>query len=153
MKIYKSELNAFIGELEIYADETGILRIDFNGRGKGKEGPLEENEWTKKAVIQLEEYFTGQRKKFDLPLNLHGTDFQKKVWNGLLEIPYGETTTYGKLAHAIGDDKAARAVGMALHNNPIMIVVPCHRVIGANGSLTGFAGGLKVKEKLLSLEV
>lgn len=105
-----------------------------------------------KAAIQLEEYLDGRRKTFELPLNPKGTVFQKKVWQALRDIPYGETRTYGQIAKAVGSPKGARAVGMACHNNPIIIVTPCHRVIGANGALTGFAGGLAMKEFLLGRE-
>lgn len=104
------------------------------------------------AEQQLYEYFKGLRKEFDLPLNPQGTVFQKKVWKALQEIPYGEVRTYGQIAGAVGSPKGARAVGMACHNNPILIMIPCHRVIGANGSLTGFGCGLDMKEKLLKLE-
>ena len=101
---------------------------------------------------QLDEYFEGRRRSFDLPLNPVGTAFQKRVWAALREIPYGETTSYGKTAAAIGFPDAARAVGLANGQNPISIVVPCHRVIGANGSLTGYGGGLDAKRWLLAHE-
>ena len=101
---------------------------------------------------QMREYFEGKRKAFDLPLRPDGTDFQKKVWNALLEIPFGETRSYQDIANAVGSPKACRAVGMANHQNPIIIVIPCHRVIGKNGKLVGYGGGLSMKEKLLLLE-
>jgi methylated-DNA-[protein]-cysteine S-methyltransferase len=101
---------------------------------------------------QLGEYFTGERSQFDVPLCFVGTDFQKKVWRALLDIPYGETRTYSEIAVEIGNAKAVRAVGAANGRNPISIIAPCHRVIGASGALTGFAGGLPAKETLLSLE-
>lgn len=101
---------------------------------------------------QMKEYFEGERKEFDLPLRPEGTDFQKKVWNVLLEIPFGETRSYQDIANAVGSPKACRAVGMANHQNPIIIVIPCHRVIGKNGKLVGYGGGLSMKEKLLLLE-
>ena len=101
---------------------------------------------------QLEEYFSGRLQDFDLPLKPKGTDFQKQVWKALLTIPYGETKSYGDIAKQIGKEKAVRAVGGANHVNPISIVIPCHRVIGKNGNLTGYGGGLEVKEKLLELE-
>lgn len=104
------------------------------------------------AYNQLSEYLNGKRIEFDLPLNPEGTEFQKKVWNALCEIPYGETRSYKQVAEAVGNPKASRAVGMANNKNPIMIFIPCHRVIGANGSLTGYACGLHIKEKLLTLE-
>lgn len=112
----------------------------------------QETELIRKAYEQLTEYFAGKRKSFDLPLYLEGTKFQQKVWAALQTIPYGETRSYGEIARQIGSPKAARAVGGANHNNPVMILVPCHRVIGADGSLTGFGGGLDMKKYLLELE-
>ncbi|MCH5249925.1 MAG: methylated-DNA--[protein]-cysteine S-methyltransferase [Lachnospiraceae bacterium] len=106
----------------------------------------------KESKKQLKEYFAGKRREFDLPISLHGTDFRKKVWNVLRSIPYGETLSYGEVAAQIGNPKASRAVGGANNKNPVMIIVPCHRVIGADGSLTGFGGGLPAKEYLLAME-
>lgn len=125
---------------------TGLYRDD------NIEGEEQETELLKKAHQQLKEYFSGKRKTFDLPIHLEGTEFQKKVWAALQTIPYGATRTYGEIAEQIGKHKASRAVGGANHNNPIMIIVPCHRVIGANGSLVGFGGGLDMKKYLLELE-
>ncbi|SDJ54963.1 methylated-DNA--[protein]-cysteine S-methyltransferase [Streptomyces indicus] len=104
------------------------------------------------AVEQLTAYFAGERTTFDLPLHLDGTDFQRTVWAELLKIPYGETRTYGELAEALGNPAASRAVGLANGKNPIGIIVPCHRVVGANGSLTGYGGGLDRKRRLLDFE-
>lgn len=104
------------------------------------------------AVQQLQEYFSGKRREFDLPLRLHGTAFQQRVWQSLTEIPYGETLSYGQLARRIGKPSASRAVGLANGRNPISILVPCHRVIGADGSLTGYGGGLERKRWLLAHE-
>jgi O-6-methylguanine DNA methyltransferase len=101
---------------------------------------------------QLKEYFAGTRKEFDVPLDIEGTDFQKRVWNELQNIPYGKTISYKSLSEKLGDVKAIRAVGKANGQNPIAIIIPCHRVIGANGTLVGYAGGLAIKEKLLHLE-
>ncbi|WP_317854868.1 methylated-DNA--[protein]-cysteine S-methyltransferase [Chakrabartyella piscis] len=101
---------------------------------------------------QLEDYFIGKRKDFDLPMNPKGTQFQKKVWNALMEIPYGKTVSYGEIAKIAGSPKGARAVGMANHVNPIVVVVPCHRVIGSNGKLVGYGGGVDKKVYLLDLE-
>ena len=106
----------------------------------------------KNIFIQLREYFNRQRKEFDLPLEILGTDFQKKVWDELTKIPYGETISYGELANRMGDKNLMRAVAAANGANPIPIIIPCHRVIGADGSLTGYGGGLDVKQKLLELE-
>ena len=105
-----------------------------------------------RAQRQLEEYFRGERTRFDLPLQPKGTPFQLAVWRALTEIPYGETASYGDVARAVGRPKAFRAVGMANHCNPIPIIVPCHRVIGSDGRLTGYAGGLEIKRALLELE-
>ncbi|MGI5979597.1 MAG: methylated-DNA--[protein]-cysteine S-methyltransferase [Oscillospiraceae bacterium] len=105
-----------------------------------------------RAKAQLDEYFAGKRKDFDLPLAAEGTVFQTKVWAALQTIPYGETRTYGELAAMIGQPKASRAVGGANHRNPLAIVIPCHRVIGADGGLTGYGGGLPMKEYLIKLE-
>jgi len=104
------------------------------------------------AAEQLDEYFAGRRDAFDLPLTLHGTEFQQRVWSALLEIPYGETWTYGELAEHIGQPTASRAVGLANGKNPIGVIVPCHRVVGADGGLTGYGGGLNRKQSLLEHE-
>ena len=117
-----------------------------------KEYVLEETELIQSCKKQLEEYFAGKRNAFDLPLAPKGTAFQQKVWKALTEIPYGETRTYGEIAAGIGNPKAARAVGMANNKNPIGIIIPCHRVVGANGKLVGYAGGMEKKAFLLELE-
>ncbi|WMJ83499.1 methylated-DNA--[protein]-cysteine S-methyltransferase [Oscillospiraceae bacterium LTW-04] len=109
--------------------------------------PLTEN-----VFAQIVEYLAGQRKNFDFPYILYGTPFQKKVWRALCDIPYGETRSYKQLAEAVDNPNACRAVGMANHRNPMMIVVPCHRVVGASGKLTGYTGGLEMKAALLKLE-
>ncbi|OUP79404.1 hypothetical protein B5F08_04160 [Anaeromassilibacillus sp. An172] len=106
----------------------------------------------KELEKQLREYMNGERKSFSIPLNPNGTPFQKKVWNELLKIPYGEVRTYGEIAKAVGCPKGARAVGLACNKNPIIILIPCHRVVGKSGRLTGYACGIDVKEKFLSLE-
>ena len=133
------------------AEENGaICDVFFNNEkvtNRKIETPL-----IKKAAAQLAEYFDGKRKTFDLPLAPHGTNFQMQVWKALQNIPYGETRSYGEVAAMIGNSKACRAVGMANNRNPIPIIIPCHRVIGHNGSLTGYAGGLVLKRKLLELE-
>lgn len=112
----------------------------------------EETDLIKKAAKQLKEYYDGLRREFDLPLDLQGTPFQLKVWNELLKIPYGQTRTYKQIAQAIGSPKAYRAVGNANNQNKIMVVVPCHRVIGSNGQMVGYAGGIEMKEMLLAIE-
>lgn len=114
--------------------------------------PTEPDDLLKEAVRQLEEYFAGARREFALPLAMNGTPFQKDVWNALRDIPYGATVSYGDIARAIGRPKAFRAVGQANHVNPISIIVPCHRVVGSSGKLTGYGGGMPAKEFLLALE-
>jgi methylated-DNA-[protein]-cysteine S-methyltransferase len=104
------------------------------------------------AIEQLREYFNGKRSQFDLPLDVSGTPFQRAVWSELRKIPYGSTCSYMDIARSLGKSGAARAVGMANHENPIAIVIPCHRVVGSDGSLTGYAGGLHLKKQLLSIE-
>lgn len=111
-----------------------------------------ETDILKRAISQLEQYFNGKRIEFDLPIKLNGTDFQQKVWTALRTIPYGETCNYKEIAMRIDNPRACRAVGGANNKNPIMIIVPCHRVIGANGSMVGFGAGIEVKEYLLNLE-
>lgn len=142
-----------VGELTICCRNEAVNAICF-GRVIPAEKDMKEvrTELTDKVYTQLAEYFEGKRKEFDLPLNPEGTEFQKKVWNALLAIPYGETKSYKEIAEAVGDEKASRAVGMANNKNPIPIIIPCHRVVGADGTLTGYAGGLDVKKKLLDLE-
>ncbi len=132
-------------------EENGALTGLYFGRFslEGEEGLTALLE---RASRQLEEYFAGKRKQFDLPLSLRGTEFQRQVWAALRDIPYGETRSYGQIAQAVGRPKAVRAVGMANHRNPISIIVPCHRVVGADGSLTGYGGGLENKKFLLALE-
>ncbi len=115
-------------------------------------GPRRHTEALDNALTQLREYFSGSRRAFDLPLDVHGTAFQRTVWDKIARIPYGATTTYGKIAQGIGKPKSARAVGAANGANPLPIIIPCHRVIGANGSLTGYGGGLEMKAALLRLE-
>ena len=112
----------------------------------------EPNEFSDNVYRQIEEYFEGKRKEFDLKVKMKGTPFQKKVWDALKKIPYGETKTYKDIAEMINCPKGFRAVGMACHNNPVWICVPCHRVVGKNGSLVGYAGGVDMKSKLLNLE-
>ncbi|MEL4106805.1 methylated-DNA--[protein]-cysteine S-methyltransferase [Oscillospiraceae bacterium WX1] len=117
-----------------------------------KSDVFEETPLIRLAADQLFDYFEGHRRQFDVPLELTGTPFQRAVWASLLQIPFGRTRTYGALAHAVGSPAACRAVGNACHVNPIAIIVPCHRVLGAGGTLTGYAGGLACKRALLALE-
>ena len=121
-------------------------------RTAGQKGESVFTELSDEAFRQITEYLSGKRQKFDLPLKITGSDFQKKVYSALLGIPYGKTASYGEIAAKTGNPKAARAVGGACNKNPILLAVPCHRVVGASGSLTGFAAGIEIKKKLLELE-
>ena len=139
-----------IGPLTLLSGGNGLKILSF---GKKIPPGLElDPDGNRPVMDQLNEYFAGVRRDFDLRLDLEGTPFQQSVWQALLAIPYGETRSYGEIARAIGKPGAARAVGMANHNNPVSIVVPCHRVIGHDGSLVGYGGGLDVKTALLKLE-
>lgn len=145
--------NTKYGKITI-SEENGFIIEITTGFSDLKSNVLTKNETTliKKAHNQLEEYFKGIRKTFDLPLAPKGTEFQKKVWKELLNIPYGSTCSYKDIAISIGNEKACRAVGNANNKNPIFIVIPCHRVIGANGDLVGYGSGIELKKKLLDLE-
>lgn len=139
------------GDFKITEEEGTITKIEYiretTAPEEGDPSPT-----TDQAARELQEYFAGSRKIFEVSMSPQGTDFQKAVWQALTEIPYGEVRTYGQIAARIGSPKGARAVGVACHNNPIMIMIPCHRVIGKNGALTGYAGGLDIKERLLKIE-
>lgn len=149
-----------IGKILILEEEQGITELsliadsDYELRSEALalEYAMEETMLLKEAARQLNEYLEGKRTEFTVQLNPKGTQFQQKVWEELRTIPYGETRSYKQIAEAIGNVNASRAVGMANHYNPIMCMIPCHRVIGANGSLVGYAGGLPVKEQLLNME-
>jgi methylated-DNA-[protein]-cysteine S-methyltransferase len=154
--VYKF-LESPVGKLKLVASDKGLTAIlwknDSPRRVPGKD--LVQNDKhpvLMRAEFQLREYFAGSRQMFDIPLDMRGTTFQKSVWEALLAIPFGETRSYGELAKQLGRPSASRAVGAANGRNPISIVVPCHRVIGSSGKLTGFAGGLEVKAYLLGLE-
>jgi methylated-DNA-[protein]-cysteine S-methyltransferase len=146
-----------VGELKLVASDDGLAailwendkpgRVRLNIIGEDKAHPI-----LLETERQLEEYFAGHRKNFDMKLDFAGTEFQKKVWQALLTIPFGETRSYGQIAQQIGNPSAVRAVGAANGKNPISIIAPCHRVIGSTGELTGFAGGLEAKALLLNLE-
>ncbi|MGZ4740721.1 MAG: methylated-DNA--[protein]-cysteine S-methyltransferase, partial [Ilumatobacteraceae bacterium] len=147
------------GELRIIAGERGLRAILFDSEDPARVASIDEADLQEgrtplldKAVEQLEEYFAGTRRVFDLPLDPHGTPFQQSVWMVLRTIPYGQTISYGQQARRLGDPNKARAVGAANGKNPLSIVVPCHRVIGSGGHLTGFAAGLEVKSWLLDHE-
>ena len=139
-----------VGTLRL-SEENGALTELLFEAWDGKT-PKAETELLRVAQRELREYFAGERREFTLPLSPKGTPFQRRVWDALLTIPYGETRSYGEIAALAGSPKASRAVGAANHRNPISIFIPCHRVIGADGSLTGYGGGLEVKRALLELE-
>ncbi|WP_151981494.1 methylated-DNA--[protein]-cysteine S-methyltransferase [Acinetobacter guerrae] len=146
-----------VGQLKLVANEQALVAILWDNENPKRVRLAELTEDLNhpilvKTKMQLIEYFSGQRSVFDIPLDFEGTDFQKKVWAALLTIPYGETRSYKYIAQYIGNEKAVRAVGAANGKNPISIIAPCHRVIGAGGALVGFAGGLDKKEILLKLE-
>ena len=142
-----------LGRLGIRDNSQNITNLYFESENIYRDDVIiEESDLTILAYTQIREYLDGQRKVFDLPLHPNGTEFQIKVWKALTEIPYGETRSYKNIAISIGNEKACRAVGMANNKNPIPIIIPCHRVIGANKKLVGYAGGLDLKERLLDLE-
>lgn len=155
MNVHRTRVESPIGDIVITGDDDAITLLGRIGKARFDSG-----EWVevdrfaaiKEAEQQLEAYWAGELFEFDLPLNPSGTPFQKKVWAALCNIPYGKTATYGEIAQQIGTPTASRAVGAANGRNPIAIVVPCHRVIGSNGKLTGYAGGLDMKEALLAHE-
>ena len=147
--IYQFTYETVLGSVTFVEEDGALLAITTH---RSYEGIEQETALIKEAYQQLSEYLKGERQMFDLPLNPRGTDFQKRVWQALCDIPYGETRSYKQIAEAIGHPKAVRAVGMANNRNPITIVVPCHRVIGADGKLVGYGGGLEMKEFLLRLE-
>ncbi|MGD2147042.1 MAG: methylated-DNA--[protein]-cysteine S-methyltransferase [Anaerolineae bacterium] len=156
-------IESHIGTVWVASTHKGVCKVSLGARGEeafrswlsdraSAARPRGEPESLMRAVSQLREYLSGRRQVFELPLDVRGTAFQRAVWNRVGHIPYGETTTYGAIAYLIGNPNASRAVGAAVGANPVPIIVPCHRVIGASGALTGFGGGLEVKESLLRLE-
>ena len=150
MKIYITHYQSPIGTVEIAGAREGIISLKFVNRPQA--GCLKLPGFLKEGVKQIDEYFNGQRKSFFLKLSLRGTEFQNSVWRRLIKIPYGQTYSYGEFATAIGKPAACRAVGNANGKNPISIIVPCHRLIGSDGSLTGYGGGLWRKEWLIKHE-
>ena len=147
--LYKTYYESPAGLIEIMANDTGVTSILFV---KKRAGRSKNNPHTTECLKQLHDYFNKERKTFSVPLDLIGTDFQKRVWNELLNIPYGKTISYLQLAIRLGDKKCIRAAGTANGRNPLSIIVPCHRVIGSNGDLVGYGGGLDKKKFLLELE-
>lgn len=147
---YKGYYNSPIGLVELISNDNAILSVDFVEK---EEGTSEKHpEVLVQCIKELDEYFKGKRKNFTVKLEIQGTEFQKKVWNELTRIPFGETVSYKYIAEAIENPKAVRAVGNANHNNSLGIIIPCHRVVGTNGKLTGYAGGIWRKEWLLQHE-
>jgi methylated-DNA-[protein]-cysteine S-methyltransferase len=155
--VYYDYMDSPLGRLRLAADAHGLRHVDFEA-GRSRWPPAPDHGWTRAAGplaaarAQLGDYFAGHRRGFDLPLNPRGTPFQRGVWLALAEIPYGATLSYGELARRLGRPLAVRAVGAANGRNPLPIVLPCHRVIGSDGSLTGYGGGLPAKRLLLALE-
>ncbi len=157
MPLASTTFDSPVGMLTLVASDVGLVAVLWENDDPLRVtfGPLTPNDAhpiLAEAARQLRGYFTGERTAFDLPLDMRGTDFQQSVWAALLAIPYGETRSYGAIARAIGRPDASRAVGAANGRNPLSIVAPCHRVVGASGHLTGFAGGLEAKATLLALE-
>lgn len=157
MALIFTEIDSPVGKLKLVAHDQALVAVlwEYEIENRVKLQHLirdDQHPILLKVQQQLSEYFSGQREIFDLPLDFAGTDFQKQVWQALLTIPFGETRTYKQIAEHIGNVKAVRAVGAANGKNPISIIAPCHRVVGANGKLVGFAGGLENKQILLTLE-
>lgn len=157
MTLYSKTIWSPVGELTLVAKDSGLVAIlwENDKPGRVRLGALSEK--TDHRVLveterQLGEYFAGERRAFDVPLSFSGSDFQRSVWSALLTIPFGETRSYGEIAHQVGKPGASRAVGAANGRNPVSIIAPCHRVVGSTGKLTGFAGGLEAKRFLLELE-
>lgn len=153
--MYKKVMNSPVGKIEIIEENEKIVELNiYNEERNQKKNNIIEKDTKLLLEVekQLREYFEGKRIKFEISLNPKGTEFMKKVWKELLNIPYGETRTYKEIAEKIGNSKASRAVGMANNKNPIPIIIPCHRVIGSNNKLVGYALGLDMKQYLLDLE-
>ncbi len=157
MKLAFMEMASPVGSLKLVANDTALVAVLWENENPKRVRLAELIEQTHHPILlatqkQLSEYFAGKRQQFDLPLDFEGTEFQQKVWQALLTIPFGETRSYRDIAEQVGNVKAVRAVGAANGKNPISIIAPCHRVVGTNGKLVGFAGGLDNKEILLKLE-
>lgn len=156
MKLVQTKIKTSVGNLYLLASEKGLRGVNLESWSAETVSNLEsktpEIKILKQAKAELEEYFSGKRKNFEIPLDIEGSAFQKKVWNQLQKIPYGKTCAYKDIATKLRDPNASRAVGTANGKNPLWIVVPCHRVITASGTLGGYAGGLDMKTKLLQLE-
>ena len=149
-QLYSFIYDSPIGPLTLIASEEGLVALEF-GKKKRKDC-IDDSKRLAPYRKQLDEYFAGKREDFTIPLDIRGTDFQKRCWQQLLKIPYGQTRSYRQIAEAVGNRNAVRAVGLANGQNPIAIIVPCHRVIASDGTLCGYGGGLDIKEELLRLE-
>lgn len=141
-----------LGAIGIAENGTEVTGLYFGREQRPAEASAGETDLLRRAARQLREYLAGKRREFELPLAPAGTPFQRSVWNSLLAIPYGETRSYGEIARSVGNPRACRAVGMANNRNPVPVFIPCHRVVGSDGSLVGYGGGLAIKERLLRLE-
>ncbi len=141
-----------IGIIGIEENNGFISNIYFGKENISKDIEIKETDMLKEASIQLNKYINGELKEFNLPLSPKGTEFMNEVWRGLCKIPYGEVLTYKEMGEKIGRPKAARAIGLACNRNPIPIFIPCHRIVGSNGKLTGYLGGIDIKERLLNIE-
>ena len=155
--MYFTTMTSPFCELTLIANDIGLSAIHLNTEKKNLKSTVltslsRNDDFFKDYCKQLNEYFEGNRKQFNLSLDIQGTDFQKRVWKALMAIPFGELRSYKQIAAAVGNSNASRAVGMANNKNPLPIVIPCHRVIGSNGSLTGFASGIELKQKLIQFE-
>lgn len=150
---YYRKIESPVGLITLVSNEKALVSLIWGSfEATGKCELASSHPILMAAEIQLKEYFMGQRTSFDIPLDLKGTEFQKRVWKELTKIPYGQTMTYAEQARNLGQPKSARAVGTANGKNPISVIIPCHRVIGTDGSLTGYAGGLEIKRQLLAIE-
>ncbi len=152
MSSFWLELPSPVGKLVLHATDTALTRLDNHHTGSHPSGKPHPNAILEQAARELTEYFAGTRKKFTVTLAPQGTDFQMRVWQAMRKIPFGHTMSYGQLAAVVGSPAASRAVGAACGRNPLMILIPCHRVLASDGSLHGFGGGLPMKEFLLKLE-
>lgn len=154
--LHSISIETWLGVFQVQGDESGITRIDLPRSGNigvtGKTGAGKSHPLLESAALQITEYCEGRRKVFALPLSIQGTAFQQQAWEVMRTIPYGQTMSYGEIARRLGSAGKARAVGGAANANPLPLVIPCHRVVGSDGRLTGFAGGLGLKARLLELE-
>lgn len=157
-EVYCESWDSPFGEMSLSCSEKGVRALEFGKIGRsraevnGRQPSMRCAKLARQAVAELQEYASGRRKRFTVPLDLQGTSFQLKVWKALLRIPYGETRSYQQIAREVGNARASRAVGMANHYNPVAIMVPCHRVIASDGSLGGYVGGIGIKARILRLE-